>query len=86
MSKQEVKYDLTKYNFVKLGAPAVVKPINHPSKLVSNERFSMTTTVISMAGVDFETMNTRYVGVFPENESEEPLHEQHISTNRSNQP
>ena len=62
--KPEVKYDLNQYNHVCLGRGAVVFPMNHPSEAVSNKVATYTSEVISVQGADFETLNTRYVGVF----------------------
>ena len=63
-AKAEVKYDLNQYNRVCLGRGAVVFPMNHPSEAVSNKVASCTSEVVSIEGADFETRNTRYVGVF----------------------
>jgi DNA-directed RNA polymerase subunit RPC12/RpoP len=64
--KPIVEYDTDESCFIVLGYGASVKPINHPSNLVSNKRMVHTSRVIAVTvnedhSISFETENTRYV-------------------------
>lgn len=74
--KPVVTYDLDDFVWIFENRCAVVFPIDHPN--CSNKNPVMTSTVISIKGTEFETINTRYVGVHrdvpkEEKEKEEPL-------------
>ena len=62
-SKPTVHYALDHRNHIHKGESALIQPINHPSGYVSNTTWSVTSTVVQVEGDDFETMNTKYVGV-----------------------
>ena len=54
---------------IKLNKNAIIKPINHPSKQVSNRTLAVTSGVINMTCsmekgqvIQFETINTIYIG------------------------
>lgn len=61
--KPVVKYNINKHSFIKVGSRAIVHPIDHPSKLVSNTKAVATSIVIKVNGANFETENTKYRGV-----------------------
>mgnify|MGYP006959942198 CR=1 FL=1 len=61
--KQVVKYNLDQYSSIVKNRNARVYPIDHPSDLVSNYELAFTSTVIAVNGDDFETLNTKYIGV-----------------------
>ena len=63
MNKPEVQYDMSDFCKIILGQGAIVTPLNHPSPHVSNTGSVHTSRVISITDEDFETENTRYVGV-----------------------
>lgn len=63
MSKPTVQYILDHRNHIHKGEAACVRPINHPSGYVSNTTWSCTSTVVAKDGDNFETLNTKYVGV-----------------------
>ncbi len=65
MNKPIVMYNLDQFYTVRVGACAIVCPIDHPSEQVSNRNAVHTSTVIShdKETYDFETLNTCYVGV-----------------------
>lgn len=46
---------------IRLGCSAIVKPIDHPSRLVSNQKPVITSKVIALSIDGFETENTMYV-------------------------
>lgn len=62
--KPTVQYIADKHNFIVIGLPAFVHPINHPNHkvghAVSNTTFVRTSPVISKHAKGFETMNTIY--------------------------
>ena len=60
--KPVVLYRPTLADRIKVGMPAFVLPINHPSALVSNTTFIWTSPVQSVDEKhgEFETMNTLY--------------------------
>ena len=63
MNKPTVRYDtFLPFNIV-VGMPATVFPIDHPSPLVSNQKFIHTSEVVyySKSTGIFETHNTKYV-------------------------
>lgn len=59
-SKQIVQYIKSPQNIIKVGSRAFIKPINHPSDLVSNTTFVLTSTVRQIFDGGFETRNTIY--------------------------
>ena len=63
--KPIVHYEIHKDNYIIDGYSAIIKPIDHPSGLVSNESFVQTTNVKNYNETDhtFETENTFYQGV-----------------------
>ncbi len=63
MIKPVVTYNLDKHHEIELNRGAYIYPIDHPSDRVSNLDVARTSTVISVNGDDFETLNTKYVGV-----------------------
>lgn len=61
MTKKIVHYDATKKSLIALGMSAIVKPIDHTSPLVSNEKLVVTSRVIAKSKCGkFETENTIY--------------------------
>lgn len=63
MSKPTVRYDTFLPFYIVVGESATVFPIDHPSPLVSNQKFVNTSEVVyysKSTGV-FETQNTKYV-------------------------
>ena len=66
--KQIVKYNLNEYSSIVLNRNAIVSTIDHPSHRVSNTKPVRTSTVVSVDGDDFETLNTRYIGVHADKE------------------
>ena len=71
MSKPTVHYRIDEHSYVVVGQSAVVRPVDHPSPLVSNKTYVKTSPVVMVdydSGV-FETKNTRYVPVAEEVES-----------------
>ena len=66
-----VHYDPSKPTFIKVGKPAAVYPLDHPSPFVSNMTVAHTTRVTSYnpeTGV-FVTRNTKYVPKEPDSQS-----------------
>ncbi len=63
--KPVVTYNLDDFTSIEKNRCAIVTPIDHPSEHVSNKLSAHTSTVISIDGDDFETLNTKYVGVHP---------------------
>ena len=61
-TKPVVSYLPSKYDVIKVGVPAFVFPMDHPSELVSNTQMIQTSTVVAYDKIDgsFETQNTRY--------------------------
>jgi hypothetical protein len=45
---------------IEVGLPAIVRPIDHPSDLVSNDMHVLTSPVIVLIDGGFETENTIY--------------------------
>lgn len=71
MSKPTVHYRIDEHSYVVVGQSAMVRPVDHPSPLVSNKTYAKTSPVVMVdydSGV-FETENTRYVPVAEEVES-----------------
>jgi len=61
--KPTVKYNLDQWYKVTKGTSAIVCPMDHPSHRVSNRNAVHTSTVLSVDGDNFETENTKYIGV-----------------------
>jgi len=61
--KPVVKYNLDQWCSITKNRCAIVSPIDHPSHRVSNNNAVHTSTVVSVNGDDFETLNTKYIGV-----------------------
>ena len=61
--KQIVKYNLDQWHSIHKNRCAIVCPIDHPSHRVTNRNAVHTSTVISIDGNNFETINTKYTGV-----------------------
>lgn len=60
--KPVVRYNASKYDFVHVGMPALVHPIDHyNSATVSNTRQVRTSNVVRLTEGGFETSNTMYV-------------------------
>lgn len=59
-NKQIVQYYNSPMNRIALHQRAFVHPINHPSDLVSNKMFVLTSPVIAINPDGFETHNTIY--------------------------
>lgn len=59
--KPIVTYNLDDFYSIMINRGAIVMPLDHPKR--SNKNAVHTSTVISKEGVNFETMNTKYVGV-----------------------
>jgi hypothetical protein len=60
--KKVVHYNLV-LTLPKVGLPALVWPVDHPSEDVSNKGFAQTTPVEKIVSIQpciFETQNTRY--------------------------
>jgi len=72
MDKPIVKYHMDEWSSICKGKCAIVSPIDHPSHRVSNKNAVHTSTVVSIDanGRDFETLNTKYVGVILETSDE----------------
>lgn len=62
-NRPEVMYSLNHHRFVKLGSRAVIHPVDHPV-IPKHRTLHTSSPVISVEGIDFETMNTRYIGVW----------------------
>jgi hypothetical protein len=61
MSKQTVRYTPTHADYIELGMPARVIPVDHPSEMVSNAEFVRTSLVERIGeNGEFETRNTSY--------------------------
>jgi len=60
--KSIVNYVPSEDNYIKLGERAVVFPIDHTSRLVSNNKFVLTSPVVGFDPINggFETINTIY--------------------------
>ena len=60
--KPVVQYLKNKSQFICVGFGATVQPIDHPSELVSNTSWIVTSKVISydIKTGEFETLNTKY--------------------------
>jgi hypothetical protein len=60
--KPVVQYLRNKAQFICVGFGATVQPIDHPSELVSNTSWIVTSKVISydIKTGEFETLNTKY--------------------------
>lgn len=65
--KPVVRYLKNKSQFISVGMGATVQPIDHPSELVSNTSWIITSKVISynIKTGEFETLNTKYVPYTP---------------------
>jgi hypothetical protein len=61
--KPTVKYNLDQWSSIFKNRCAIVSPLDHPSHRVTNGYAVHTSTVISIDGDNFETLNTKYVGV-----------------------
>jgi hypothetical protein len=61
MKKPTVKYIPGAGTEIKVGERAWVRPLDHPSPLVSNTTWALTSPVISTNDKGFETRNTIYV-------------------------
>lgn len=61
--KTVVHYNLDQWSSIYKNRCAIVSPLDHPSHRVSNKNAIHTSTVISIDGDNFETVNSRYVGV-----------------------
>lgn len=61
--KPVVRYEAA-YN-VEVDRQAFVRPVDHPSDLVSNMTWAQTSPVVKVDGDTFETENTRYVPISP---------------------
>lgn len=62
MKHQKKKVRYTKvYGEIRIGEPAYILPVDHPSPLVSNETMARTSKVIAFNQEGFETMNTLYI-------------------------
>jgi len=61
--KPVVHYAIHHANHVHKGESALIQPIDHPSGYVTNTAWAVTSTVVAHDGDDFETLNTKYVGV-----------------------
>lgn len=61
--KPTVKYIVSHTNYIKVGSPAFIQPVDHPDTVnVSNKRVVMTSPVIEWdINGNFETRNTIYV-------------------------
>lgn len=60
MNKPIVNYK-SLHSVLKIGDPALVRPINHPSSLVSNTKMILTSIIVSIGNDGFfETQNTFY--------------------------
>ena len=58
--KPVVHFFPTKMDYIKVGTPALIHPIDHPSELVSNKELARTSEVINITDDGFETRNTVY--------------------------
>lgn len=60
-NKPVVLYDASIEYHVKIGSRALVHPLNHPSELVSNTTYILTSNVVRIGeNGEFETENTIY--------------------------
>lgn len=81
MIKPTVLYIPTKFDYIEINQQALIIPINHPSPLVSNTRYTRTSTVLShdKDTGKFETINTLYEPVNDTN-SEQSCQEKPVQT------
>lgn len=62
MEHQKKKVRYTKvYGEIRIGEPAYILPVDHPSPLVTNEQMARTSTVVAFNQNGFETKNTIYI-------------------------
>jgi len=63
--KPLVHYKIAHNNKIKIGEPAIIQPIDHPSGYATNTTWSVTSEVLKYSEEDhlFETLNTMYQGV-----------------------
>ena len=45
---------------IEIGFPAIIYPLNHPSRLVTNSEYAITSMVVAITDDGFETENTIY--------------------------